>query len=54
MSDFENAVARIELLPKAGEGMTVSEIATRLGVDTGTVVAALEEIVERAERGGEA
>jgi hypothetical protein len=47
MSEFETVIARIEALPNAGEGMSIGEISARVESDDGTVVAALETIVER-------
>lgn len=56
MSDFETIIRRVEALPGGGEGMTVGAIAELVNSDSGTVVSAIEDIVEREEKrdqGGE-
>lgn len=51
-SEFERVIAAIKALPESGEGMTVGEMADRVDAETGLVVAALQTLAERAERGG--
>ena len=47
MTDLQAIVRAIRALPAEGDGMTVGDIAETVGTDTGHVVSALEDMVER-------
>jgi hypothetical protein len=52
VSELQRVIEAIQGLPDKGEGMTVGQIADAVEADTGTVVMALEEIVEQDEADG--